>query len=231
MEKLDALGDAALRSTLLFVRSRSRPPTADEVAVAFGVPRTVARSRLERLLAAGLLVAGYERRSGRTGPGAGRPAKTYGAAVESDAIEFPRRRYETLIMLLAATLPGRRRARQLEEVGYAFGTALGRAARLRRAPLLPRALENLCRGLGRLGFHAEVEAASADAGVVVSATCPLRPLIVADVQARAIDEGMWRGLIAAAAGEHIAARAHCGTHNCLQPASSCRIVVSLTSHG
>lgn len=228
MEKLDALGDATLRSALLFVRSRSRATTADELAAALDLPRTVARARLERLLAAGLLSAGYERRSGRTGPGAGRPAKTYAAAAETAALEFPRRRYETLILLLAGALPSGRRARELHQVGYAFGTELASAARVRRAPRLPGALENLCRALGRLGFHAEVETAGDDEGVIVSATCPLRPVIVADVQARALDHGMWRGLLAAATDERVAAHARCETHDCLQETAPCRIVVQLT---
>jgi predicted ArsR family transcriptional regulator len=60
----------------------------------------VARWRLEKLVEAGLLVIGLERRSGRSGPGAGRPAKTYAPVAETAAIEFPRRRYEALLGLL-----------------------------------------------------------------------------------------------------------------------------------
>src|SRR5205823_10249443 len=110
MHRLDSLGDRALRETLLFARAQPLPVTADEVAAAQRIHRNVARGRLERLSEAGLLIASFERRTGRTGPGAGRPAKTYRVAPELTAIEFPTRRYEQLIGLLIAALPepGRR---------------------------------------------------------------------------------------------------------------------------
>src|SRR3954451_2898494 len=105
MHRLDALGDWGLRETLLFARAQELPVTADEVAAAHRVHRNVARGRLERLARAGLLIASFERRTGRTGPGAGRPAKTYRVAPELSAIEFPRRRYAQLIPLAVHTLP------------------------------------------------------------------------------------------------------------------------------
>jgi predicted ArsR family transcriptional regulator len=195
------------------------------------VPRTVARSRLERLASAGLLVIDYERRTGRSGPGAGRPAKTYAAAAETTALEFPPRRYESLIRLLIDTLPRRRRARQLADVGYAFGLELASAGRVRRAAALPSALERLCRGLGRLGFQASLESATEEAAVVVSATCPLRPVVVGAAEARTVDEGMWRGLVAASLGADVASRVRCETRDCLTEAAPCRIVVRLDSCG
>jgi predicted ArsR family transcriptional regulator len=72
MHRLDAIGDRELRETLLFTRAQALPVTADEVAAAQGIHRNVARGRLERLAEAGLLIASFERRTGRTGPGAGR---------------------------------------------------------------------------------------------------------------------------------------------------------------
>lgn len=226
MDPLDVLGDPALRSTALFVRAQPDPVSADEVAAALGVSRTVARWRLERLAEAGLLAAGFERRNGRTGPGAGRPAKTYAPAVETAAIEFPRRRYEALVRLLIDRLP-RRGRRQLGEVGYAFGLELAAAAGLRRGTALSTALERLCRGLGRLGFQATVERVTEEQAVLVSSTCPLRPLVVAGHEARAIDQGMWQGLIAAAAGEDTARGVRCETRDCLDRRSPCRIVLTL----
>ena len=74
MDQLNAVGDPALRSALLFARSRRDPITVDDLAAAQDVHRNVARSRLDRLADAGLLTVGSARRSGRTGPGAGRPA-------------------------------------------------------------------------------------------------------------------------------------------------------------
>src|SRR5215212_7319550 len=97
MHPLDAIGDRDLRETLLFARSQALPVTADDVAIAHGVHRNVARARLERLAEAGLVIASFERRTGRVGPGSGRPAKTYRVAPELAPIEFPARRYERLV--------------------------------------------------------------------------------------------------------------------------------------
>ena len=77
MHRLDAIGDRELREILLFARAQPLPVTADEVAAARRIHRNVARGRLERLAEAGFLVRSFERRTGRRGPGAGRPAKTY----------------------------------------------------------------------------------------------------------------------------------------------------------
>src|SRR5436305_1750322 len=117
MERLDAIGDPELRDTLLFARSQARPVTADELAERQAVHRNVARGRLERLVQAGLLVPSFERRTGRSGPGAGRPAKTYAVSPEVAALEFPQRRYESLLRLLVEALP----AERLRGLGEEFG--------------------------------------------------------------------------------------------------------------
>ena len=226
MDRLDVLGDPALRSTVLLVRAARRPLTAADVAEQLDMSRSVARWRLERLVEGGLLQVEFERRSGRSGPGAGRPAKTYAAAPETSAVEFPRRHYEALVGRLVEALPRRGRGKHLDGVGYAFGLELGQAARLRPAASIRTSLDRLCRGLGRLGFQAAVESAGDREAVIVSATCPLRPVVVSDSDARALDAGMWRGLLAAAAGPTAAARARCSTHNCLDGESPCRIVVA-----
>jgi len=89
---------------------------------------------------------------------------------------------------------------------------------------LPAAFSSLCRGLGRLGFQAQVESVGDDSAVIVSATCPLRPLVVSDPDTRPLDQGMWQGLVAAVAGD--AVRARCVTEGCLEAAGPCRIVAS-----
>src|SRR5437773_8701919 len=133
MHRLDSIGDRELRETLLFARAQPLPVTADEVASAQRIHRNVARGRLERLVDAGLLIASFERRTGRAGPGAGRPAKTYRVAPELTAMEFPKRRYERLIGLVVDVLPERGRHDRLHEVGIEFGRELAGEARLRSA--------------------------------------------------------------------------------------------------
>src|SRR5207237_592370 len=128
MHRLDAIADQELRETLLYARAQPLPVTADEVASAQQIHRNVARGRLERLADAGLLIRSFERRTGRTGPGAGRPAKTYRVAPELSAIEFPERRYEQLIGLVVDALPERGRRDGLREIGRAFGRAFAGTA-------------------------------------------------------------------------------------------------------
>jgi len=196
MDRLSAVGDPRLRSALEFVRSQERCVTADELAAEDRVHRNVARSRLERLAAAGLLETGTSRE------GVGRPAKTYRAAPELEAIEFPAHHTAELVGLLAE---GRG---DLRDVGAAFGRRLATAAGLHKA----RTLDDVCAGLRRLGFQA-----SRDGDSIVTPTCPLRPLVAAEPRLAAIDEGMWSGLVGT--------RARCGISGCLDPSSPCRITI------
>jgi len=227
VERFDALGQPGLRETILFVRASVRPVTAAGVASALGVPRTAARWRLERLADAGLLLTGFERRTARAGPGAGRPAKTYAVAAETSQIEFPPRRYEQLIRLLVDTMPPRGKPTRLAGVGREFGRELARAAQLRPARTLASGLQRACAALGRLGFQASVASVSEDAAVLTTPTCPLRPLVVADTRARAIDEGMWSGLVAAALRGTAEAAVRCRTHECHEADAPCRIEIRL----
>lgn len=76
----------------------------DDAAEALGIPRSTAAFHLERLADAGLLTVEYVRRSGRTGPGAGRPAKLYRASASELAMSIPERHYELAGSLLAAAV-------------------------------------------------------------------------------------------------------------------------------
>jgi predicted ArsR family transcriptional regulator len=226
MDRLQAVGDPDLRDALLFARRAARAVTADELAEARNLHRNVARSRLERLVEAGLLAPGYERRTGRTGPGAGRPAKTYSVEPDSTAIEFPERRYESLLGLMLEALPAAGREQRLHGVGVAFGEELAHAARLQPTSSLRAACEAVCKAVGRLGFQASVVEATDDRAVIATPTCPLRPLVTREPAAGEIDRGMWSGLVARASGatvEHV----ECETHDCLVERGPCRIVVSL----
>jgi predicted ArsR family transcriptional regulator len=227
MNGLDAVGDPELRAALAYARSQARPITADQLAEAHDVHRNVARSRLERLVKAGLLIPGYERRTGRTGPGSGRPAKTYTVAPELVAIEFPARRYESLLGHVLDALPARGRRERLHEVGVAFGRDLATAAGLRPARSLPVGFERVCAAVGRLGYQASVEEVSADGAVIATPTCPLRPLVRARPEAAEIDRGMWAGLTAHALSGVEVARVECETRDCLADHASCRVLITL----
>jgi len=227
MNVLDVIGDPELRETLLAVRGRPRAASISEIADATGVHRNVARRRLERLVAAGLLTASFERPPGRSGPGAGRPAKVYSPTPDTTAIEFPVRGYPELVGLLVDAVP----ARRLSEVGVQFGGALASTAGVESAKDPRRGLEGLCRALGAVGFQARLEHLEDGRAEIVTLTCPLRPLVVAHSAVAEVDHALWRGLVAAAIDGVRVEDVACETHDCLEPCSSCRIAVSLGGAG
>ena len=75
----------------------SRDTAADSLDVA----RSVAAFHLDKLVDAGLLDVRFERVSGRTGPGAGRPAKIYGRTDREIDVSLPPRRYDLAGAVLA----------------------------------------------------------------------------------------------------------------------------------
>jgi predicted ArsR family transcriptional regulator len=227
MDALDAIGDPELREALSFARSQARAVSADELGTASGVHRNVARSRLERLVGAGLLSPSYERRTGRTGPGAGRPAKVYAVLPELTALEFPVRRYESLLGLLVDALPASRRPDRLRAVGVTFGSELAQLAGLKPTRSMRVGFERMCEAVRSLGYQASVEEVSDRGAVIATPTCPLRPLVRARPDAAEIDRGMWQGLAAHALEGVTVERVHCETRDCLLDHASCRVVLSL----
>lgn len=94
----------------------------DDAATALGIPRSTAALNLDRLVDAGLLTVSYARRSGRTGPGAGRPAKLYRATDTELSATIPERHYELVGDLLAAA------AEKADETGVPVRDALASEA-------------------------------------------------------------------------------------------------------
>src|SRR5687768_8396584 len=86
-----ALADGVRRRLFAYVVEATEPVGRDEAAAAVGIGRSLAAYHLDQLVGAGLLVASYARRSGRTGPGAGRPAKLYGMAAVEVSVQLPPR--------------------------------------------------------------------------------------------------------------------------------------------
>src|SRR6476469_2983544 len=70
------------------------PVSRDDAAAATDVrPATVA-FHLDKLVDEGLLAVVFERRTGRSGPGAGRPSKLYRRAECDVAVTLPERHYD-----------------------------------------------------------------------------------------------------------------------------------------
>lgn len=227
MDRLAAVADPELRATLLHVRANGAGVTADDTAESLDVHRNVARGRLERLAAVGLVDVSFERRTGRSGPGAGRPAKVYRAAPETTAIEFPPRHLVQLVSRLVDEVPPSRRARALRRAGEDFGRELAAQAGLRPARGLRAGVERLCAALRRLGFEATPGEVTRTEAVVRTATCPLRPLVLERPETAEIDRGMWSGLLAAATGGVRAESVRCDTADCFDHRASCAVVLRL----
>jgi predicted ArsR family transcriptional regulator len=225
VDELQAVGVPELRHALLFVRGRRQPVSADELAAVQAVHRNVARRRLDRLVDAGLLVRRQERRTGRSGPGAGRPAHVYSPAPETSEIEFPGRPYHELVGLLVDALPERARANRLQEVGRTLARGLAAKAGLKPTRDLRLALDRVCAAVGVLGYQAEVAEVGEREAVIATPTCPLRPLVMARPEVGEVDRGMWSGLVEAAVED--AGEVSCTTCDCLDADASCRIVVSI----
>ena len=69
-----------------------------------GLLRHQAKFHLDRLVEAGLLEADYVRLTGRSGPGAGRPAKVYRRADTEIAVSLPGREYALAGELMAEAI-------------------------------------------------------------------------------------------------------------------------------
>ncbi|HET6826175.1 MAG TPA: helix-turn-helix domain-containing protein [Amnibacterium sp.] len=108
LRKPDAAAGAATEPTaraLFDLVSRSTTPIGrDAAAAALGIPRATAAFHLDKLVEAGLLTAEFRRLSGRTGPGAGRPAKLYQRAGLEVTVSLPERRYDLAGDLLSTAI-------------------------------------------------------------------------------------------------------------------------------
>jgi len=100
LARLSSLDDSLRRRLYAYVRDQPGAVSRDEAADATGITRSLAAYHLDKLTAAGLLSVGYQRPGGRTGPGAGRPAKVYLADHDEISVSVPPRDYELLARLL-----------------------------------------------------------------------------------------------------------------------------------
>ena len=101
---LAGLGDPIRRALYRHVAERGVPVSRDDAAQAVGISRPLAAYHLDKLVDDGLLEASYQRRSGRQGPGAGRPAKHYLRADRQIELSLPARDYAALAELLAGAV-------------------------------------------------------------------------------------------------------------------------------
>jgi predicted ArsR family transcriptional regulator len=164
-----ALAEPTRRRLYEHVVRQPHPVSRDDVAGATGVPRPTTAFHLDRLVADGLLDVHFERRTGRSGPGAGRPAKLYRRAECSVSVSLPERRYDLAGELLADAVA------EAERTGERAGTVLGRRARERGRELGADAgaagPEAVLGVLERHGFEPRAEQ-----GAITLANCPFHVL-------------------------------------------------------
>src|SRR5580658_1535330 len=128
LASLSSLDDPVRRRLYEVVCERAESVGRDEAANAAGVGRALAVYHLDKLVEAGLLTASYQRPPGRSGPGAGRPAKLYMRSDREFAVTVPPREYELaarlLVQAVEADAGGNSRA-VLLEAARRLGAELG----------------------------------------------------------------------------------------------------------
>jgi predicted ArsR family transcriptional regulator len=136
LSSLAALGDPTRRRLYAYVVSHRGGVGRDEASRAVGISRVLAAFHLDKLVAAGLLSAGYRRLTGRRGPGAGRPSKIYRRSPRQFAVMLPARRYLDAAHLFATAVEaaGPRASRALHRAAVAFGREMGGVARALAGP-------------------------------------------------------------------------------------------------
>jgi len=227
VDSLAGIADRALLETLAFVRAQPAPVSADEAAKALAIHRNAARSRLDRLAQADLLAVAFERRTGRSGPGAGRPAKVYAAAPETRIREYPRHRLEDLFSSVVDALPKRGRTQRLRRIGEDFGRRLAADAELEPSDDVTAGLEAACDAVRRLGFQATLARVNGTGAEIATPTCPLRPLVITRPELAELDRAMWAGLVEQSVRTVEAADVRCETRSCLENHASCSVLLEL----
>jgi len=127
------LDDPVRRRLYEYVALQPHGVSRNEAAQAVGIQRTLAAFHLDRLAEAGLVSVSFRRPDGRTGPGAGRPAKLYQRATTEHQVSVPPRDYRRAAELLAEVVDVTGAEPQLQRSARSRGAAAGRAAR-RQAP-------------------------------------------------------------------------------------------------
>jgi len=110
-DRVDAVAAVAdpVRAAIFEEVSRSREPVGRErVAEAVGISRHAAAFQLDKLADQGLLEVSFRRLNGATGPGAGRPAKVYGAVHAELTASVPPREYPLAADIMAEAIDASR---------------------------------------------------------------------------------------------------------------------------
>lgn len=138
LDRVGALSEPVRRRLYEFVAGSGAPIDRDAAAAGVGIGRPLAAFHLDRLVRAGLLAVEYRRRSGRTGPGAGRPAKFYLRPADQEiSVGLPPRSYDVAAEILATGVERADLARaSVMEVARERGQAMASTASRGLLPML-----------------------------------------------------------------------------------------------
>lgn len=165
--KLGALADPVRRRLYRFVAEQPGAVSRDQAAEGLKMPRHTAKFHLDRLVEEGLLVTEFKRLTGRSGPGAGRPAKLYRRSRKEVTVSVPSRRYDLAGQVLADAVE---RALAGVPMADALHEAADNAARIVTEAWPPEAegeQERLAEVLEQLGYEPRVRE-----GEVTLFNCP-----------------------------------------------------------
>ena len=176
--RIAALGDPIRRALYRFVVAQAEPVGRAQAADAVGIAHHSAKFHLDKLESEGLLDIEYTRQPGRSGPGAGRPAKRYRRSAREVAVSLPERRYDLAghVMaeaITAATDSDVPMAEAVQQSASALGRTLGERARGRVGSRPSRAagVRAVTAELAECGYEPR-----ADSDRIVLANCPFHTL-------------------------------------------------------
>jgi predicted ArsR family transcriptional regulator len=174
LSSVGSLAEPARRALYLYVASEAEAVSREQAAEALHLPHHTVKFHLDRLVQEGLLSFEYRRLSGRTGPGAGRPAKLYRPSESEVAVSLPERRYDLLGSVLARAVDDAMRGgvpidAAVRDAATQAGDRIGRDARNEAADL--PCLERVSRALSGYGFQPDI-----DDGTLSMSNCPFHKM-------------------------------------------------------
>jgi predicted ArsR family transcriptional regulator len=173
---IGALQDPVRRALYRYVVGQGGDVSREQAAEGVGVQRNLAAFHLDKLVEAGLLDVTFRRLTGRSGPGAGRPAKLYRRSSSEHAVTVPPRHYDLAAQLLAEAVEeaGAAPAREtVVAVAHRHGRRIGEELRTAAGPRAgrERRLNTLAEALANQGYEPR-----RDGPVLRLANCPFHSL-------------------------------------------------------
>ncbi len=158
VSSIGALAEPSRLALYQYVVAASAPVSREQAATAVDLPLHSVKFHLDRLVEEGLLDVEFRRLTGRTGPGAGRPAKLYRRADRQVTVSLPERRYELAGEVLAAaveesTREGTPITEAVRKVAHATGSGLTGDTTVPRSTSRAASTQSLVDVLGAHGYE------------------------------------------------------------------------------